>query len=91
MGLNRPIPKVSLASVAVAAALVAPAQGAGSAVDPACEVRSSIIKSRDRYTRNIACHTYRPNVARTSLKNPHSKSMAAIYINLIGALLVHLQ
>lgn len=64
---------------------------ASSAVEPAWEVRSSIVKSADRDTGNTACRTYRPKVARTSLKNPHSKSMALIYINLIGALLVHLQ
>jgi hypothetical protein len=91
MGLSRSIPKVSLASVALASALVAPALDAGSAVDPACEVRSSIIESGDRYTGNTACQTYRPNVARTFLTTPHSKSMAAIYIKLIGDLLVHLQ
>jgi len=90
MGLNHSIPKVSLTSVAVAAAF-APAQEAGSAVDSACEVSSSIIKSGDRYTGKTASRTYRPNVARTSLKNPNSKSMASTYINLIGALLVHLQ
>ena len=90
MGLNRSNPKVSLTSVAVAAAF-APAQHGGSAVDSACEVRSSIIKPGDRYTWNTACKTHRPNVARTSLKNPYSEGMAVIYINLIGALLVHLQ
>ena len=90
MGLNRSIPKVSLTSVAVAAAF-APAQHGGSAVDSACEVRSSIIKPGDRYTWNTACKTHRPNVARTSLKTPHSQSVAAIYIDLFGALKVHLQ
>ena len=90
MGLNRSMPKMSLTSVAVAGAF-APAQDGGSAVDSACEVRSSIIKSGDRYTWNTACKTHRPNVARTVLKNPQSQSVAAIYINLIGALLVHLQ
>lgn len=64
---------------------------ASSAVEPAWEVRSSIVKSADRDTGNTACRTYRPKVARTSLKNRNSKSMALIYINLIGALLVHLQ
>lgn len=77
--------------MAVAAAFVAPAQDAASAVDPACEVTSSTIKSGHRDTGNTACKTYRPNLTRTSLKNPHYKSMAPIYIDLIGALLVHLQ
>ena len=44
MGLNRSIPKVSPTILAVAAAF-APAQDGASAVDSACEVRSSIIKS----------------------------------------------
>lgn len=90
MGLNRSIAEVSLASVAVAA-FVAPAEDAGSAIGPAWEVRSSIVKSADRYTGKMASRTYHANVARTSLENPNSKSMASTYINLIGALLVHLQ
>ena len=90
MGLNRSNPKVSLTSVAVAAAF-APAQDGASAVDSACEVRSSIIKSGIVIPGIPRGRTHRPNVARTSLKNPYSEGMAVIYINLIGALLVHLQ
>ena len=90
MGLNRSIAEVSFTSVALATAFAA-AQDAGSAVNSACEVGSSIIKSGDRYTGNTASRMYHANAARTSLENPNSKSMAAIYINLIGALLVHLQ